>query len=289
MKTIGETLRQIRKSKGLKLKDLAINGVSATFISKVERNESNIGLNKFEALLNGLHVSYDEFKYLQNNYSQNSQEEFLEKLNNFVIDENLYGIQRLYEGEKVLTPENSPEKSSHFYNMTLALCLMRKIQGKRLPQKDTKFLVKYLLSIDSWGVYELRLFNNAMFIFDHASLMALTQIAIDRSKYYLQLPGYSDLLSSILSNAIELLIENHELEFAKKLLAQNEGNLDFEKITQSKIKIIFLAALIAEKQRSQSSVPSSPEAIIAACYSLKAVNWSNKLNKYLQDWRKTTK
>lgn len=287
MKTIGETLRQIRESKGLKLKDLAINDVSVTFISKVERNESNIGLNKFESLLDGLHVSYDEFKYLQNGYSQNPQKEFLEKLDGFVINENLYGLTRLYENEKILIPEKSPEKSSHFHNMTLALCHVRKIQGKSLPQKYNKLLVKYLLSIDSWGVYELRLFNNAMFIFDSASLISLTQTAIDRSKYYLQLHGYSDLLSSILSNSLELLIENHEFEFAQKLLTKTEKSLNFEKTTQSKIKIVFLETLIAERQNSQLFDSSKPEDIIAACYSLKAINWSNALNKYLQSWRKT--
>ncbi|WP_304055215.1 helix-turn-helix domain-containing protein [Levilactobacillus namurensis] len=286
MKTIGETLRQIRVSKGLKLKDLAINDISATFISKVERNESNIRLNKFELLLDGLHVSYDEFKYIQNGYSQSSQREFLEKLDYFVINDNLYGIQKLYENEKVLIPEKNPEKSLHFHNMTLALCHIRKLQGKNLPQKYNKLLVKYLLSIDSWGIYELRLFNNAMFIFDCASLVSLTQTAIDRAKYYLQLPGYSDLWSSILSNSLELLIENHEFEFAQKLLTQAEKNLNFEKTTQSEIKIIFLESLIAEKQNAKPFNSSSPEDIITACYCLKAVNWADALNKYLQNWRK---
>ncbi|WP_082605136.1 hypothetical protein [Levilactobacillus spicheri] len=225
--------------------------------------------------------------HLQNNYSQNSQSEFLERLNKFVINENLYGIQKLYENEKRLIPEKNPEKSSHFHNMTLALGHVRRIQGKNLPQKYHKSLVKYLLSIDSWGIYELRLFSNAMFIFDSPSLIPLAQTAIDRSKYYLKLPGYSDLLSTILSNALELLIENHDLESARKLIIQTKDSLNFEEPTQSKIKIVFLETLIAEQQNSELIDPTSPETVIAACYSLKAINWSNALNQYLQSWRKT--
>lgn len=288
MKTIGETLRQIRKDKGLTLQDLATSGVSATFISKVERNESHIGLHKFEALLTGLHVSYDEFKYLQNDYSQDAQSAFLDKLDGFVRNENLYGLQRLSQNEKMLIPKKNPEKSVHFHNMTLALCHLRKFQGKSLPAKYQHSLVTYLLAVDSWGVYELRLFNNALFLFDRASLISLTQTAFNRATSYLQLPGYADLQASILSNALELLIEEHEFAVAQKLLAKTQPRLNFERPTQAKIKIVFLAALLAASQHASSVDPTSPEDIIAACYALKAVNWSNALTHYLQDWQKTT-
>ena len=76
MKMYGETLRGIRKQKGLSMQELAEGICSVSFLSKFERGHSDIALGLFTRILEKLMVSIDEFLYIHNDYQIDLLEQF---------------------------------------------------------------------------------------------------------------------------------------------------------------------------------------------------------------------
>ncbi|SFT01769.1 tetratricopeptide repeat protein [Marininema halotolerans] len=60
MKDIGEVIRRVRKSKSLRLEDLADENISPATISNIERGISHVNLSKIHYLLNKLKINLDE-------------------------------------------------------------------------------------------------------------------------------------------------------------------------------------------------------------------------------------
>jgi transcriptional regulator with XRE-family HTH domain len=61
LNTYGSTIKQIRKSKGLMLKELADDHLSVSLLSQFENNKTTISCERFHLLLEKLEVSYEEF------------------------------------------------------------------------------------------------------------------------------------------------------------------------------------------------------------------------------------
>jgi len=284
MPTNGQVLREIRLAKGLRLKDIATDQLSTAFISKVERDESDISLSRFEVLLDRLHVSYDEFSYHKNGYALTHQAIFLKQLSQYMVNDNIYGLQSLYEQEKELFTVENNRNATSFYNMTLAQCYLAEIRKAPLPQESIQQLQHFLLNTDSWGIYELRLFNNAMFIFPNDILSPLLHTVIERSKVYLDLLGYAELLSTLLGNALELLITRNQLETANFISATALKTLDFEHVTISNIKVIFFSKILRINSAKDVTACEDIRKVIDSCYHLGAPRWADNFNDWFKKW-----
>lgn len=83
MNTYGSTIKQIRKSKGLMLKELADDHLSVSLLSQFENNKTTISCEIFHLLLEKLEVSYEEF--FLTHYGKNVQKRSSESLIMFNI------------------------------------------------------------------------------------------------------------------------------------------------------------------------------------------------------------
>ncbi|MCE2061257.1 Rgg/GadR/MutR family transcriptional regulator, partial [Streptococcus thermophilus] len=68
MKDFGEVFKVIRKSKGIKIIDIADEQISKSQISRFERGESTITLFKLTHMLDKICVTVEEFMYIVRNY-----------------------------------------------------------------------------------------------------------------------------------------------------------------------------------------------------------------------------
>jgi len=284
MPTNGQVLREIRLAKGLRLKDIATDQLSTAFISKVERDESDISLSRFEVLLDRLHVSYNEFSYRKNNYALNHQAIFLKQLSQYMGNDNICGLQSLYKQEQNLFAIENNRNTTSFHNMTLVQCCLAEIQKAPLPQESIQQLQHFLLNTDSWGIYELRLFSNAMFIFPNDILSPLLHTVIERSKVYLDLLGYTELLSTLFGNALELLITRNQLETANFISVTALKTLDFEHITLSNIKVIFFSKILRVNSAKDVTACADIRKVIDGCYHLGAPKWADNFNHWFEKW-----
>ncbi|WP_143804928.1 helix-turn-helix domain-containing protein, partial [Oenococcus oeni] len=62
----GQTFKELRIAKGVSLSNAAKNVVSKSFLSRFERDQSNIVFDKLYLLLLNINVSVEEFVYINN-------------------------------------------------------------------------------------------------------------------------------------------------------------------------------------------------------------------------------
>lgn len=282
MASLGETLRLLRKDKGLTLKELATDSISQAFLSKVERGQSDISQSHFEILLSRLHVTYDEFKLVQNNYESPDRFSFYKQLQKFISEKNIYGISRLYEYEKSLVTNSSDNTSEHVHNMAIAYCHLQHEQGKHISKRIAKPLEDYLFSCDIWGLYELTLFNAVLFIFPDDLLVTLLRTAFNRSLIYQKILGYQDIRADIGGNTLELLLERHNLKLASATLPQILSDIDFDKLSIPNTKILFLSKFVEGNNNPKVELTRELNLIISSCYQLNATQWANIFSDYME-------
>lgn len=71
MQDYGPIFKEFRINRGFSLKQIACDDLSISQLSRFERGESNISLNKFLLALQTIQLSLDEFMNRANNYKKN--------------------------------------------------------------------------------------------------------------------------------------------------------------------------------------------------------------------------
>lgn len=66
MKSVGETIKEIRKMKNLRQKDFSI--LSQASIASIESSKRNITIDKLQSFLDDINMSLREFEYIRNGY-----------------------------------------------------------------------------------------------------------------------------------------------------------------------------------------------------------------------------
>lgn len=155
----GEFIKKIRQEKHLTQKELAEGILSKNFLSKFERGESKITSEIFLNLLERLNVSLDEFEQLVT--PKHSQKEFLQKLDIFKSQKDVYLLENLKAEENQLF--QSDRNRRHLHNQILVEAHLQYLQGKNLEMKQKRVIQSYLFEVEEWGEYEWELFGNIVF------------------------------------------------------------------------------------------------------------------------------
>lgn len=66
----GQTIRKIRKDKGLTQKDVCQGVVTLSYYSRIERNISTPTIDIFMEIIKNLNVRLEEFMYIHNDYQK---------------------------------------------------------------------------------------------------------------------------------------------------------------------------------------------------------------------------
>lgn len=80
MKSIGETVKTIRKIKGYTQSEVYSGIMSRSFGHRFESGENDISATKLFQILDNLSISADEFRFIQNNYQQYTYQAVLQTL-----------------------------------------------------------------------------------------------------------------------------------------------------------------------------------------------------------------
>ncbi|KRL83414.1 helix-turn-helix domain-containing protein [Ligilactobacillus apodemi] len=88
MQKFGEVFQKFRKARGLKLKDLAIAGLSISQLSRLEHRKTELTVTKFMQTLDELNVLLAEFMYVAHEFQQTSSAKLFAKLEAGLIFKN---------------------------------------------------------------------------------------------------------------------------------------------------------------------------------------------------------
>ena len=237
MKKFGLAFRNIRKSKNLTIKQAANNIVTPAFLSKFEREESEISFSKLINILDNINVDINEFLLEANNFEQTSENYFLESLSKAVELNSQDLINSLIFKEKVIYEES--ENIRYFHNVCLASLYKAIISNEKPKSKDWKPIKNYLLEVENWGYYEFLLYANAMPFLPTEIIKILSKQVYQKGIKYISLSKNKNSLIDTLLNTIEILIKRRELELTSTYFNMTELLIDSPDLLFEKIRLIF--------------------------------------------------
>ena len=237
MENFGAVLKDIRISKNFRLKDLACNEISESTISRFENGVTKLSINHFYILLDRLGTSFSEFEELVHCY-YSQKVCFWGELENAVNSSDIFLLQELVQKIEL---RQKQEKSLCNYHIKL-ITEQQINRLANLPYNSSKCneLIKYLLSVDTWMEYELKLFYNSAFFMNTKTISLLYRIVIKKTRHFLKTEtGARRVIPLYLFN-LELLLKNNLLDSAQFFIDDLENLLTRQGYYFEKNYLLFL-------------------------------------------------
>lgn len=221
MKNYGEVFREIRQSRNLSQEYVAGEVISVSQVSKFERGNHGISLDKFLYMIEKVGMTLGEFKFKAMGYELDTLEKTMRDIQKMVVEQNRSGIERILSNEKKAKEKGDVfEEMNYLMFKSVASTLDESLQ---LTDDEKERLVDYLYSIDDWGYHQLLIYGNSMQSLDMRHISRLTKELVLRSSFYDTIYENKRVIIKILLNSLLFAIDRNELSDATyfKKMAQD--------------------------------------------------------------------
>lgn len=281
MKKFGESLRKIRESKGVTIKQAAGHTVTPAFLSKFERGESEISFSKLIEILDHINVDIDEFLLQANNFEKYPQNIFLSGLSDAVDAKSNVMLKNLEETELLLYKKEKNIRYKH----NIYLCrLYATIVNETEPNiSDWEPIKNYLFGVEDWSYYEFLLYANAIPFLPTEIIELLSKSVYQKGMRYLSLTENKNGLTETLLNTIEILIKRDRLDMAATYFTLVESLLDSPDSIFEMIRLkLYHGAILYMSGNSEEGLQNMDNAI-------KALNMSGYRGNQIPEFEKFEK
>lgn len=236
----GYYIKNLRKSKELTLKELSQDLMSISFLSKFERNETEITFSYLLELLNRLNIGFDEFMNITEYNS--SYKELLKELNLAYSNNNILALKYLYNKELELYKKNNMH--FHYLNSIMMKSIIYNIDQSfgKIDIKEAEALSEFLMGVDYFGDYEISIFGNSLICLEYSTiLLILTEIQKKIDASYMLADELRLKLIHIALNIITISFEQGKIEdmkyvlgFTAKLIGKRQLYFEINKLNYLK-------------------------------------------------------
>ncbi len=162
MNNYGATVKELRKSKGLLLKELVDEQLSMSLLSQFENGKTTISCERFHRLLDKLEVSFAEFQLLHtgehHSEAQKLMVDYVRSMGIESIDE-VPKLKKKYQKLTTYFQQHYSLELDHFLQLIRFDYLMKEELFKGVPIEEAYLkhnycldsAKHYLLNTDTWG------------------------------------------------------------------------------------------------------------------------------------------
>ncbi|MBC1231024.1 helix-turn-helix domain-containing protein [Listeria booriae] len=232
----GETIKQIRTDKNLTQTQLSEGILARNHLSQVENNNYFPSYDKFFSLLDRLNVTFEEFLFIQND----KKVHFKQRIRSQIAEAaNLNDIKKLEDLAVAARDLHEQTKNITYYHyMLISKALVTYNIDHTVSDDMVKFVTpikEYLLGMDNWYLYELRLFSNIIFALTVDEALLFSRRALKRLDNFRYFTEYQHTEQHIYHNLSRLCLEFEDFGnakmFAKKAIdIANKYTLVYEKV-----------------------------------------------------------
>lgn len=207
MKTFGETIQKIRKSRGITQAELTHNLFNRTTLSKIENSLEEPSYQNASQLIKRLGITQEEFDYIRNNYNLSTKEQIIYDTLNIAYNNQSQKIDSLLKKCQEI-------KNDDDINMITSILKAFKTGNSTEARKIIIPIWKERISkIESWNILDLYVLNMIFFVFDEETMIGISNRAIKtiETKY----PFLKSLNESFALNKAAILV--HKSEFTEAI------------------------------------------------------------------------
>ncbi|MBY9079995.1 hypothetical protein KIH86_21035 [Paenibacillus sp. HN-1] len=198
----GVTARAIRLSKGFSQKEIYTGIISKSFAISFEQGKVMLNHFDFVQVLDRLSLSWSEFEFIHGGY-QNSENvslwrQFAEAANTKDRVQ-LEVIYHVHQDDKSDFGKVVAYLSRAFLNNMTADSDQ---PSEPCTDKETRFLIRYLMDKESWMLDETNLFTSFYYLFEEQTQETLIRNCYRSLQRYRKYPGYPERMFNLLTNYI---------------------------------------------------------------------------------------
>ena len=258
----GKTFKQIRKSKGMTLKEAAGGSMSQAQLSRFENEQSMVTVDVLYEMLSNINTTPQEYYFLMGADPEKELKDFFYRI--IEVDGKFQEIESLEaEREKLKASHPGP----YDWQRYMIYFVENLIKAKNNEPFDTENYVRdYLLQIENWGERELRIYALFGFVLPVDTTYFLMKTAIKRSELYQEIPQDMKLLHTILTNNFSTFIYYNRLDYAKEtLLIFEESIKQYSEFVESHLNLLFNKGVLAFKEKNIEKGKKYCEQVLSLC------------------------
>lgn len=254
MEEYGKILKRIRLEKGLTQKELSAGILSRSHLSELENGNYYCSFDKFLQLLRRLNVSLHEFDlYLKESIYQ---EDFRRKIKieAAVNAHDIAEMKRLLAEFPIVD-----EKNVRMRHEKLLLEALIEYHQNHQIMNLTRYqeILDYLSRVSEWGMYELNLLANFLFIFDMDTLPLITQQIYKKANKKNASDEYTYLYLRLLINLSDFYLKNLDYQTCQEI-AQQAIAMAYQKNNLFELTLAKIHFYLADILKTQQIHPNLP-------------------------------
>lgn len=277
----GETIKKIRKSKNMTLKEATGEALSISQLSRFENGLSIITIDLFYEILTNLNTSTDEFNYIMSLEEDKHLSDYFDRIEEYTNSQQYDRLHDLIDEIKATNP------SPYSWEQFLIYFIQSLIALDQAHKKEiSPAILDYLMQVEVWGEMELRVYALFGFALDVETTHFLMRTALKRSKQYLKVPSTAKLLYIILSNNFSSFLAFNRIDYAKETLelfdkeyAENTPHI------APHIDFIFNKGLLAFKENRPEDGHNYCQNAIKMCRDFQQIEYEKMYTKRYENWR----
>ena len=277
----GQTIRKIRKSKNITLKEAAGEALSISQLSRFETDKSMIPVDLFYKVLENLNTTTEEFEYLRGQKKHKEIEDIFNRIEDYNNNRKLDKLRHLNTELK----ENRPTPYSW---EQFLIYFIESILNLYEPSEETveQPVLDYLMQVEDWGEMELRLYAMFGFTLDIETTYFLMRTALKRSQQYLNVPSTANLLYVILSNNFSSFLNADHMDYAEETIELFEKNYaEKAKNIQPHVDFLFNKGVLHFKKKEAEKAIQYCEEALSLCKLFKQKDLEEMFTKRYKNWR----
>ncbi|CAM3687593.1 helix-turn-helix domain-containing protein [Erysipelothrix urinaevulpis] len=221
--------RELRKGKKQTIEEVSrATGyrVSKSFISKFERNESDVSFSRLCLLLDALNISLNEFSFLlDDSHVKDDIDIFLEQVSSSYYKKDGNKLQEIVERER--QEYQTTGVYDHLYKSILANVFYCDLHQIKLSDNEIKSLSDYLFGVDYWSKYELIILTNCMTMLPNSIAVTLTDELINKNQLFGGYDENIEVKTLLIFNTMINCINNNKMYLLQKYINElDKMNLD---------------------------------------------------------------
>ncbi|WP_039043676.1 helix-turn-helix domain-containing protein [Sporosarcina sp. ZBG7A] len=259
---VGKVFKEIRVARGITIQNLADDYVSKSTISRFERSEADITLEKLIHILDKVKISMREFVFLTKTVEGTAPS--LELLPQAVMDSDSDSLQKLAseEWEQFKETDSSYSKLSaivldaHYKSLTG--------KEKEINESDINYLTDYLFQSELWTQFDLVLFGNSMSYLPIETSIVLSKEFIRKTEIFHSDRQSFETLINTLINITLVCIEHDKMEVAEDFIkVLKKLNIDETFLLERVLLKFAIGLFLIKKGEGVQGEKQANEALLA--------------------------
>ena len=261
MKDYGTLIKKIRQEKGLSQKYIYEGIMTRQTYYLIETNASMPSFDKFLMILEKLFISVDEFLFLLDPESFPTENHLYHQLSQAVFKKDTDRLTSLTEISRQLYVKTNNKKYAHLNLITQAMFYLNSEQTESGTTHYLKKLMlpikQYLIGIDKWYLYELKLLNNSLYCFELSEAIALGTLVGKKIDILSTIEQYQDIKLHVYLNLSCLCLnyQDYENTILFSTLAKENAQTDYRLFETIIASLNYeIAQVMIQKQPVNSNI-----------------------------------